>query len=97
MKILHLCNSEYQHLEGCVQENNADMGRIPKIGSFHLQLFTNLISIFNVYTKLVIQLQKWNATVLLRKSGSFSFAYAADDKLDKVLWKQLQVIKILSG
>ena len=28
------------------------MGRIRKIGSAHLQLFTNLISVFNIYTKL---------------------------------------------
>ena len=28
------------------------MGRIRKIGSAHLYLFTNLISVFNVYTKL---------------------------------------------
>ena len=53
------------------------MGRIRKIGSANLQLFTNLISIFNVYTKLVIQLQKWNATVLLRKSGRLASQYAA--------------------
>ena len=31
---------------------NADMGRIRKIGSAHLELFTNLISVFSVYTKL---------------------------------------------
>ena len=31
---------------------NADMGRNQKIGSAHLQLFTNLISVFYVYTKL---------------------------------------------
>ena len=68
------------------------MGRIRKIGSAYLQLFTNLISIFNVYTKLVIQLQKWNATVLLRKSGRLASQYAADDKLDKVL-ENPQVIK----
>ena len=68
------------------------MGRIRKIGSAYLQLFTNLISIFNVYTKLVIQLQKWNATVLLRKFGRLASQYAADDKLDKVL-ENPQVIK----
>ena len=68
------------------------MGRIRKIGSANLQLFTNLISIFNVYTKLVIQLQKWNATVLLRKSGRLASQYAADDKLDKV-FENPQVIK----
>ena len=68
------------------------MGRIRKIGSAYLQLFTNLISIFNVYTKLVIQLQKWNATVLLRKAGRLASQYAADDKLDKVL-ENPQLIK----
>lgn len=31
---------------------NADMGRNRKIGSAHSQLFTNLISVFYVYTKL---------------------------------------------
>ena len=31
---------------------NADMGRNRKIGSAHSQLFTNLISVFDVYTKL---------------------------------------------
>ena len=45
-----------------------------------------------LYTKLVIQLQKWNATVLLRKSGRLASQYAADDKLDKVL-ENPQVIK----
>ena len=72
------------------------MDRIRKIGSAYLQLFTNLISIFNVYTKLVIQLQKWNATVLLRKSGRLASQYAADDKLDKVL-ENPQVNPVLSA
>ena len=55
--------------------------------------YSQILYRFLTFTQnLVIQLQKWNATVLLRKSGRLASQYAADDKLDKVL-ENPQVIK----
>ena len=50
------------------------MGRIRKIGSAHLQLFTNLISVFNVYTKLetVSAKTKWMPPVKYREASMMS-------------------------
>ena len=51
------------------------MGRIRKIGSAHLYLFTNLISVFNVYTKLETVSKYWSLGALACMAGCFYTGY----------------------